>query len=1280
MARGDWVVHPVTQPSTITVGSDQITMANGIVARAFDLRQGGMTTTSLRNLQTGQEMLHHAGEPEARITLDGVAYAVGGPGVASGFAYHSHLVEDSTQKPYEWTPYEKDGTTLKPYATVRPWPAKGKALVVTFKPVASLPAKLQTLTVTVRYEIYDGIATVMKKVSVDNTGATAVMIDALTVDVLHVKAELKDRLYIDTDFHGGRGNAYRNNDKDRTYTAVDASEYRTYTLLHKVGPAYRIGTQIPHWGGHFDGFRSFLLLHGTGHYEAQQMEIKAMYRTIAPQITENPLFYHLISDNATALRASAQAADAMGFEMMIQSFGSGFNMLSTDPNYLNRKKGDFDAIRGTGLDVGGYVLLTTGQILDPAQSSCAGTGWGTVMGMATTGFQEFLRRIRTTVETTSMDVIEVDGPWPLFRCNETNHAFMDGGDDSIYKQWVFSNELYRYLRGKGLYINAPDLHYLNGANKDGIGYEENGWSAPRQQQLMLGRQYVYNGTYEKTPSSTWTFVPISVYHGGGEAAAFAPLKQNLFDYSWVIAQNYLSGVQPFFRGTTLDGGDADVRSVVSYWTDVYKTYRGLVTSDIIHLVPPRQDPANPARAQGIDAFMHARSNGNERALVAVFNQTDQPRTQTLTVPLYYTGMTGLSQPPQPVPGSYLDTKDIPVHGPYPVTERFPKPSWNGSYPAATPTSAKVDVHREGAGTPQKLNIDSNGNAQLEVSLAPMSFSWYVVTPNGVEPAAAPAKPAALPDFGGAELKGTPFGSPDADTEPGDTSMAAAFDGKLDTFYDGLDTGSYVGLDLGKEVKAKRIELHPRVGQGGLMQGGKIQGSNTRDSGYRELLKISHVPGDGWQNLALANDGSYRYYRYIGGSGKTSVAEIKLFTDALPPGPQPLDQLIGSPFGTGGTSAAAAFDGDVTTSFKGQDTTAAVGLDLGAGNTKVLKRLRYHPDGVQPQATGGARIQGSNTSSTAGFVDLYTIPGNPAATWHEAVLDSQTAYRYYRYVGGTGNTSVGELQLLAGSDDLVQATGTTFGTDTWATQPGDTTFRAAFDGQSNTFFDGRSYNGAFAGLDLGLGNGRVLKAVRHHPRSNQLERLTNAVVQGSNTSATSGYVDLYNIGAEPRAGWHSALVNNTNAYRWYRVLKRDGLLNLAEMQFFVEPRNLALGRTTSASATTAGSPAAAVDGKASTGWRADGSAEAWLSIDLGSAQQFDKVRVAWGSAWAKDYQVQTSSDGITWTTQRLVFQTGQGESELTELPAPVTARYVRVRATSSAQSPPGYDIREVRVLQ
>ncbi len=60
-----------------------------------------------------------------------------------------------------------------------------------------------------------------------------------------------------------------------------------------------------------------------------------------------------------------------------------------------------------------------------------------------------------------------------------------------------------------------------------MGYRETNWSLPRKQQEIIERQNVYDGTWNKTPSMGWMFVPLVQYHGGGAAATIEPLKDHL---------------------------------------------------------------------------------------------------------------------------------------------------------------------------------------------------------------------------------------------------------------------------------------------------------------------------------------------------------------------------------------------------------------------------------------------------------------------------------------------------------------------------------------------------------------------------------------------------------------------------------------------------------------------------------------------------------------------------------------------------------------------------------
>lgn len=128
---------------------------------------------------------------------------------------------------------------------------------------------------------------------------------------------------------------------------------------------------------------------------------------------------------------------------------------------------------------------------------------------------------------------------------------------------------------------------------------------------------------------------------------------------------------------------------------------------------------------------------------------------------------------------------------------------------------------------------------------------------------------------------------------------------------------------------------------------------------------------------------------------------------------------------------------------------------------------------------------------------------------------------------------------------------------------------------------------------------------------------------------------------------------------------------------VGPVNVALGRpATSSSVETAGFEAAkANDGEAITRWSAATQGQEWWQVDLGAATAVDTVDVNWESAFAATYEIQTSSDGVTFTTVAAETATGAGNRRTVF--APTTTRYVRIRCLTPG-SPYTYSITEVGV--
>ena len=129
-------------------------------------------------------------------------------------------------------------------------------------------------------------------------------------------------------------------------------------------------------------------------------------------------------------------------------------------------------------------------------------------------------------------------------------------------------------------------------------------------------------------------------------------------------------------------------------------------------------------------------------------------------------------------------------------------------------------------------------------------------------------------------------------------------------------------------------------------------------------------------------------------------------------------------------------------------------------------------------------------------------------------------------------------------------------------------------------------------------------------------------------------------------------------------------------------NVAQGKTFTASKTSGTTNVAgkAGDGNTSTYWDSgslsSSTANQWLSVDLGKAFPVNKVVVDWYSSsyYARGFQIQTSADGVTWTTQYTATYGSSNNQTVTF--ATVSARYVRLNCTSYYSSS-GYRVAELQ---
>jgi hypothetical protein len=291
--------------------------------------------------------------------------------------------------------------------------------------------------------------------------------------------------------------------------------------------------------------------------------------------------------------------------------------------------------RNKGIVLGGYSLLASREVgpendvIDPktgttqgaifGQSPCLGSSWGI----------DYFRKLYTFIEKTGMGVLEHDGSYPGDVCASTHHPGHRDLLDSQWTQWTKIVQFYRWCRARGVYLNVPDWYFLNGSSKTGMGYRETDWSLPRAEQVIIARQNVFDGTWHKTPSMGWMFVPLVQYHGGGAAATIEPLHEHLPVYEQILTQLLGSGAQAAYRGYQLYDTE-QTKAVVKKWVDFYKAHRRILESDIIHV--------RRADGRDIDAILHVNPQLEVKGLAMVYNPLEVEVTRTLTLPLYYTGL------------------------------------------------------------------------------------------------------------------------------------------------------------------------------------------------------------------------------------------------------------------------------------------------------------------------------------------------------------------------------------------------------------------------------------------------------------------------------------------------------------------------------------------------------------------------------------------------------------------------------------------------------------------
>jgi hypothetical protein len=653
----DWLVTPVKQKAGLYTsnGGKELVLYNGLVKRVFRL-QPNLACIDYKNMSNGQQLLR-AVKAEARITIDGKDYNIGG---LYGQNENAYLLPEwieglkDNSNDFHYTGFSKGVITpsfnWKPVTKGTNSAAKAAGIALQFNFASNLPS-LNGLMVSVHYELYDGLPLIVKWISIENNSQHTVKINRVVNEILAFAEEesavvgtpeqMKKQhgIYVETNYAFNNAMRYDISDQtthwkpDSSYTSQVNYNFQTPCLL-EVYPEKAPGIEMQ-VGEKFKSVRSYELLMDSYDRERRGLAIRKMYRTVAPWTLQNPIFMHLVSRNDAEVMSAIDQCRATGYEALILSFGSHCNMEDTSAANIQNWKKLADYAHNKNILIGGYSLFSSRRIsdeddvIDPSTMKPGGAFFGNAPCYGSKWGLAYLQKLKYFIQATGFNIFENDGPYPGDVCASTTHPGHKGLDDSQWRQMELQKCLYHWCSEHGVYVNAPDWYFLDGTNKIALGYREVNFSLSREQQKILNRQNIFDGLWEKTPSMSWGFVPLTKYQGGTADAVLEPLSEHLKDYEQLMMQYYGAGVQACYRGPRLYDTNSTKQTVIKV-IDWYKKYRDILNSDIIHL--------RRADGRDWDGWMHVNPTLNTKALVMLFNPLKEKITRRITLPLYYTGL------------------------------------------------------------------------------------------------------------------------------------------------------------------------------------------------------------------------------------------------------------------------------------------------------------------------------------------------------------------------------------------------------------------------------------------------------------------------------------------------------------------------------------------------------------------------------------------------------------------------------------------------------------------
>ncbi len=470
----------------------------------------------------------------------------------------------------------------------------------------------------------------------------------------------------------------------------------------------------------------------------------------------------------------------------------------------------------------------------------------------------------------------------------------------------------------------------------------------------------------------------------------------------------------------------------------------------------------------------------------------------------------------------------------------------------------------------------------------------------------------------------------------DHDPALMVDGDPGTYYwsgNPPQAGDTVGVDLGSDTPVRTVHIlmggpAGDVAQGDIMQDAILEYA-TDDGGW---VQVGHYHGQGEIDATLPAGAAARYLRLRAGSGQDSAVAVREFSVSAP---DATALTATGPAAVSGSPASNAVDGDLDAPYQaasapqpGDALTVTLSQTRQLGRVVVLTDGRTHTPGwveVHSADKGWTRL---GAIASGGYTELAADPklrvDSIRLLWSGA--PGSQAPVVYQVIPWYADTPPATLQLGAQSVDL-QAGGAPV-----------------------------ALPGVLQAQDVAGATGTV---------ATQLPAAAKGV-----TVTGTGPVAL------PRGGstgvplsFTAAAGTPTGSYTAHVVFTVGGRTATQDVTVNVYPRtggpDLALtGAAGSSADETSDFPAAAVnDGDPTTRWSSPAQDDEWVQVRLAVPATLGEVVLHWQDAYASRYAIQTSTDGVHWTTAAMVAS-GRGGDETVRFGA-VTAQYVRMQGLARA---------------